>query len=174
RQDERQELRAAKRAANEEKVKQFKDEQAALAQREPVVTEERSGPEGWLHKVTEYGTHQTRECIDPKYLDAKETEMGEELRWAVENAIEGLMVAQQGLGDLEHYCRQHGKVRENLHTVSERHGVEYPCAEILERWEGLSQSLAAAFDIVDESDAKSDIKAPEFHEQNSELEPVGA
>ena len=94
RQDERQELRAEKRAANEEAVKRFKDDQAALAQREPVVTEERIGPAGWLHKVTRCGVGGTQECIDPEYLEAKKTEMDEDLCHLVANANEGLVLAQ--------------------------------------------------------------------------------
>ncbi len=48
------------------------------------------------------------------------------------------------------HCRQHGNVNEDMHTVSEWYGVEYPCAEILERWKEVSESLNAAFGIVDE------------------------
>lgn len=174
REEERQELRAEKRAANEEAVKRFTDDQAALARNEPVVTEERIGPAGWLHRVTKAGIGGTQECIDPEYLEAKKTEIDEELYHVLANANEGLMVAQQGLGDLEKYCRQHGKLRKDLHSVSEWYGIEHPCEEILERWEGLSESLAVAFDIVDESDAKSGIQVPECRERAAELETVGA
>ncbi|MCZ6653209.1 MAG: DUF3102 domain-containing protein [Planctomycetota bacterium] len=166
---------AAKRARNA-------GDTGEVQEQELVVTEERHGPEGYLFRVTRRGSYGTHECIDPEYLELKRTEMDKDLWHLVTNAKEGLMLAQQALGDLVKHCNQHGSVHEDMHTVDQWHGVEYPCVEILEQGKDVSESLNAAFGIVDEKlkaeaeaiMAEWGIEVPERREQGAELEAVGA
>ena len=157
------------------------DDTGEEREQEPVVTEERHGPEGYLFRVTRRGSYGTHECIDPEYLELKKTEMDRDLWFLVANVKEGLMLAQQALGDLVNHCNLHGNVHEDMHTVDQWGGVEYPCAEILEQGKNVSESLSAAFGIVDEKlkaeaeaiMAEWGIEFPERCERAADLEAVG-
>ena len=156
----------------EETAKRSRDAGETGEEREPdlVVTEERLGPEEWLFRATRGGICGTKECIDPEYLELKRTGMDNDLWHLVATVKEGLMLAQQALEDLEKHCKLHGNVHEDMHTVDQWDGVEYPCAEILEQGKDVSESLNAAFGIVDERLEQEAREAVEFFAERGWIE----